>query len=97
MPPRTRARLSPAVGLFIGACGVGIYQFYFLAGYGFNRGHVMIAIARRLAAHGAYANPFLPVLTGPTALVPPIHPIFLAALIAVFGRLPCDGVCRGSG
>ena len=44
----------------------------------------MAAIARSLAEHGAYANPFAPVITGPTALVPPIHPLFLAGLIAIF-------------
>jgi hypothetical protein len=44
----------------------------------------MAAIARSLAEHGTYANPFAPAITGPTALVPPIHPLFLAALMRIF-------------
>ena len=70
--------------LFVGAWMVGLYQFFFLGGYGFGRGYEMAAIARSLAGQGAYANPFAPAMTGPTALVPPIHPLFLAALIGIF-------------
>jgi hypothetical protein len=77
-------RLEAPVALFLGAWTAGLCQFLFIGGYGFGRGFEMAAIARSLAEHGAYANPFAPVITGPTALVPPIHPLFLAGLIAIF-------------
>jgi hypothetical protein len=86
-PPRAVARplrLEAPVALFLGAWTAGLCQFLFIGGYGFGRGFEMAAIARSLAEHGAYANPFAPVITGPTALVPPIHPLFLAGLIAIF-------------
>lgn len=43
-------------------------------------------IARNLAEHGQFANPFSPRLTGPTAIAPPIYPAFLALLIWIFGN-----------
>jgi len=72
------------MALFLGAWIVGLLQFLFIGGYGFGRGYEMAAIARSLAEHGTYANPFAPAVTGPTALVPPVHPLFLAALIRLF-------------
>lgn len=72
------------MALFLSAWIVGLYQLLFVGGYGFGSGFEMAAIARSLAEHGAYANPFAPTVTGPTALVPPIHPLFLAALIRIF-------------
>ena len=59
-----------------------------------------------LVQHGTYANPFVPHLTGPTAMVPPLHPLFLAALLrtfqtdagmriaAVFANIPQQGADR---
>lgn len=73
------------MALFLAAWIAGLGQFLFAGGYGFGRGYEMAAIARSLAERGAYANPFAPALTGPTALVPPIHPLFLAALLRLFG------------
>src|SRR5580658_7961700 len=72
------------MALFLGAWIVGLCQFLFIGGYGFGRGFEMAAIARSLAEQGTYANPFAPAITGPTALVPPIHPLFLAALMRIF-------------
>ena len=72
------------MALFLGAWFAGLSQFLFSGGYGFGRGYEMAAIARSLAEHGTYANPFAPAITGPTALVPPIHPLFLAALMRIF-------------
>src|SRR5579863_6951900 len=72
------------MALFLGAWIAGLFQFLFVGGYGFGRGYEMAAIARSLAEHGTYANPFAPAITGPTALVPPIHPLFLAALMRIF-------------
>ncbi len=72
------------MALFLSAWIVGLCQFLFIGGYGFGRGFEMAAIARSLAEYGTYANPFAPAITGPTALVPPIHPLFLAALMRIF-------------
>jgi hypothetical protein len=72
------------MALFLAAWVVGLGQFLYIGGYGFGRAYEMAAIARSLAEHGTYANPFEPAITGPTALVPPIHPLFLAALMRIF-------------
>jgi hypothetical protein len=72
------------MALFLAAWIAGLGQFLFIGGYGFGRAYEMAAIGRSLAEHGTYANPFAPAITGPTALVPPIHPLFLAALLRIF-------------
>lgn len=41
----------------------------------------MIAIARNLADHGAFANPYFSMKTGPTAANPPLYPAMLALLM----------------
>ena len=51
----------------------------------FGDGFEMVAIARNLAAQGAFANPFLVDKTGPTAVVPPLYPLVLAALTKLLG------------
>lgn len=63
------------------ALGFGLYDFFAVGGYGFGHGYEMSAVAQSLAAYGTYANPFQPVITGPTALVPPLFPLLLASLI----------------
>src|ERR1700757_4685631 len=75
-------------GLALAAYVTGFYQLFHSAGTGFGRGFEMAAIARNLATHGSYANPFDPAITGPTALVPPLYPLFLAGLMAIFGLTP---------
>src|SRR5580698_8946270 len=72
------------MALLIAAWIAGLLQLLYVGGYGFGRGFEMAAIARSLAEYGTYANPFAPAITGFTALVPPIHPLFLAALIRIF-------------
>lgn len=63
----------------------GVFQLYYPYGSGpneieFGAGFEMLAIARNVADHGAFANPFLVAKTGPTAVVPPIYPLVPAAL-----------------
>lgn len=41
-------------------------------------------IARSLALHRGFSSPFYPI-TGPTALLPPLYPMLLAAIFKVFG------------
>lgn len=75
-------------GLALTAYITGFYQLFHSVGTGFGRGFEMAAIAKNLATHGSYANPFDPAITGPTALVPPLYPLFLAALMGIFGLTP---------
>lgn len=46
----------------------------------------MVALAENLALRGAYANPFETAATGPTAVVPPLYPLLLAALYKLLGN-----------
>ena len=59
-------------------------QSFPLGKFGFGHGFEMAAIARNLADHGTFGNPF-GIATGPTAVVPPLYPLFLAAMIKIFG------------
>jgi hypothetical protein len=76
-----------ALILFGAGLLIGGYQA-FRPGFGFGRGNEMVSIARNLAATGTYGNPFPPAVTGPTAVVPPLYPVFLAGLIRLFGLSP---------
>ncbi len=48
-------------------------------------GYEMMAVARNLAQDGTFANPFYALPTGPTAVEPPLYPLFVALAIRVFG------------
>ena len=82
MSPRvSRSGLIPVL-LFIAAFIATSFQYPAVRlGTGFET----LAIARNLAAHGQFANPLSPRLTGPTAHSAPIYPAFLALLIWIFG------------
>lgn len=73
--------------LFVAGILIGFHQF-FLPGIGFGRGNEMASIARNLVATGTYGNPFPPAETGPTAVNPPLYPLFLAVLMKLFGLSP---------
>ena len=60
----------------------------FHPGVGFGHGNEMASVARNFAATGNYGNPFPPAVTGPTAVVPPLYPLYLAVLIKLFGLSP---------
>jgi len=77
--------------LFIGAFCVGIIQLIKPVGYGFGHGYEMSAIAQNLAATGTFGNPFEPAITGPTAVVPPLHPFFLSVILRLFAT-PLSGI-----
>ena len=66
-------------GLFIAAGIIGLIQLHFPVEFG--DGYEMVAIARNLAAHGVFANPFQAASTGPTANNPPLYPLFLGILM----------------
>jgi hypothetical protein len=73
--------------LFAAAILIGCRQF-FLPGIGFGVGNEMVSIARNLVDKGTYGNPFPPAVTGPTAVEPPLYPLFLAVLMKLFGLSP---------
>jgi hypothetical protein len=83
--------------LFLIALIPGIVGLIYQSGIGFGPGNEMAALARNLAEKGYYGNPFEPFETGPSALVPPLYPLFLAALFKNFGLvggvLISDGLC----
>lgn len=79
-----KSRLSTAdisFYLFIGGAIAGLLQL--LRPVEFGAGYEMVAIAKSLAQHAAFANPFYIAHTGSTAVEPPLYPLFLAALIKV--------------
>ncbi len=49
----------------------------------FGAGFETFTVAHNLVLHGQYANPF-PIATGPSALLPPLYPLFLALLMKIF-------------
>ncbi len=69
---------NASVALFFAGVLAGI--FHMTATGGFREGYEMVAIARNLALHGAFANPFAVGPTGPTAVNPPLYPLLLAGL-----------------
>lgn len=44
-----------------------------------------VSVARNLAAGLGFSNPFQPLPTGPTALIPPVYPALMAGVIRLFG------------
>ena len=62
----------------------GIYQFYHPVGLGLGAGREMVVLARNLAQEGAYGDSFRSMKTGPTAMNPPLYPLFLALCIRLF-------------
>lgn len=51
----------------------------------FGAGFEMVAIGKNLAISGSFANPFLILDTGPTAVNPPLYPLLLSILFKLFG------------
>jgi len=51
----------------------------------FGAGSETVAVARDLAEHGQFGNPYSSWATGPTAHVPPLYPAFLALVLRFFG------------
>ena len=71
--------------LFVLAWLIGLAGSMHPGAFGFGRGFEMASVARCLTERGAFANPFYPSITGPSAFVPPLYPLFLAAMVNVFG------------
>ncbi len=67
--------------LFLCAFSIGLIQLLHPVGYGLGPGYEMAVIARNLVNHGTFGNPFDTGQSGPTAVVPPLHPMFLAACL----------------
>jgi len=67
--------------LFTGGAIIGL--LHLIGVIGFGRGFEMVAVARNLADHGAFADPFDAGSTGPTAANPPIYPLLLACMFKI--------------
>src|SRR5678816_3067973 len=85
-------RLKPSSVLFLLGCWIGMLQFIHPVGYGFGNGYEMSSIGKNLAEHGVYGNPFTPFVTGPTAVVPPLHPFMLGLVYRKFPGPPAGFV-----
>ncbi len=70
--------VSPLFFLLAGFVGI-LQAHYQTVGWGSE--FEMVSIARNLADHGAFANPFFALSTGPTAANPPLYPLGLAILM----------------
>lgn len=58
----------------------------------FGSGFETVAVARSLAEHGSFANPYSAYLTGTTAHVAPLYPAFLSLLLRIFGYSAAFGL-----
>jgi len=67
-----------SLALFVAGVIVGFCHLTTTGGFG--PGFEMVAIARNIASHGAFANPYRIGATGPTAVNPPLYPLWLAFL-----------------
>jgi hypothetical protein len=74
-----QAKISLA--LMVAACLIGVYSQVVLPA---RAGAEMWSLARSIADHGTFANPFMVLATGPTAVNPPGYPFILAGFIKVF-------------
>ncbi len=75
------SRTQVSVALFVIG---GITGFWHLATTaGFGPGFEMVAIARNIASQGAFVNPYRVGATGPTAVNPPLYPLWLAFLFRI--------------
>jgi hypothetical protein len=79
---------SGALPLFLLAFACGLSQIFFPPKFGFGAGWETVAIARELARTGAFANPFQAGPSGATAVIAPLFPMYLAALIKLLGDTP---------
>jgi hypothetical protein len=71
--------------LFMAGGVVGLIQLFQLIEFG--PGFEMVAIGGNLAQNGTFANPFHLANTGPTAVEPPLYPLYLALLIKLWKQL----------
>ena len=78
--------------IFALAIIIGLYQMLFVGGFGFGPGWEAVAIARELVKSGSFANPFQAGPSGPTAVIPPLYPFFLARLMKLLGDTPAFAV-----
>lgn len=79
------AHATVSFALFVIGALIGLFQMS--SPIPFGAGYEMVALAKNLADHGSFANPFYVLHTGFTAANPPLYPFFLAILMKIF-RLP---------
>jgi hypothetical protein len=86
---------SPLILLLALLFGFG--QLHFPAGFGFGQGWETVAIARELVRTGAYANPFAAGASGATAVIAPLFPLYLAALMKLLGDTDAFAIAASVG
>jgi len=74
--------------LFVVAFSCCVLQILSSKGFGPGIGWESVAIAKQLALTGDYANPFRAGPSGPTAVIPPLFPLWLSVLFRVFPERP---------
>jgi len=70
--------------LFVAGLLPGFYQLSHPVGLGLGPGREMVALARNLVQEGTYGDSFRSMKTGPTAMNPPLYPLFLALCFQLF-------------
>jgi hypothetical protein len=80
--PESQRRIR--ILLFLTPLCLGVYQWYRLP-LTLGNGYEPVDVARSLVEHGAFADPFGNVVTGPSAHLAPAFPFFLAGLMWLFG------------
>lgn len=82
MPTISRS-LRIALGLFVLGFLSAALQLGDDAGLG--RAFETVTVARHLAAGDGFSSPYDALATGPTTLVPPVHPAIMAGVLRLFG------------
>ena len=83
----TAAKRTFEISFYLFALGGAVGLLNLAQVLPFGDGFEMVALAKNLANHGAYANPLLVLPTGPSAYCPPMYPLLLALFFKVL-RVP---------
>ncbi|MDP9114332.1 MAG: hypothetical protein M3O20_11710 [Acidobacteriota bacterium] len=70
--------------LFIAGLAPGLIQLSHPTGLGLGPGREMAVLGKNLAHGGIYGDSFRSMKTGPTAMNPPLYPLFLASFFRLF-------------
>jgi hypothetical protein len=81
MPNRNAAKRNEEISLLLFALAglMGLIERPSVLPFG--PGYEMVGLAENLARFGEYANPLMSIQSGPSAVAPPLYPLFLAVLM----------------
>ena len=77
-------QIRVSLALFVAACVVGVSSQVILPA---RAGAEMWDLARSIAYRGTFADPFMVLATGPTAVNPPLYPLILAGFVKVLQKM----------